>query len=194
MKNKTLLLFIPIILLLIGVITSQVLITYNLSNRIDKLSNDLKNSTNEKTNCNSNSTTEEQEEYDISNYIEIKGTDIKTESKDETILVVIGRKTCYYCQLYIPILSEVSEEYDFKPRYIDLEKIENIQTGEILDKKSEEAIINIATTEEYKGFMDEFGATPMTIIVKNNKVIGGIMGYRPKETLIQELQNLKFID
>ena len=194
----TICLFVTILVFLIGVVAAEVVTTVNLSKRIDNLNKQVEEL---KTTNNRNETTIVEEipeepvvEYDVSSFKEIKPSDIKKDSQNSTILIMIGRKTCYYCQLYAPILTEVSKEYQFQPRYIDLEKLVNLETGEVTEPEEVDYLVQLEATEEYKNFMDDFGATPMTLIVKEEKIVGGIMGYTPKENLIEQLKDLGFIN
>ena len=41
--------------------------------------------------------------------------------------------------------------------------------------------------------MDDLGSTPMTIVIRDNKIIGGVVGYVEEETLIQTLKDSGFI-
>lgn len=107
--------------------------------------------------------------YSTENFDVILGTDIEAASKNETIVIMLGQQGCGYCAMYAPYLEKVQEEYGIKAKYIDVSKI---------TKESEyNAIVNLKGTGEYETFAkDTFGYTPITLIVKNNKVIGGIEG------------------
>lgn len=130
--------------------------------------------------------------YDVSELKEIKGSDIIQES-NEKIVVMIGRETCGYCAAYAPIISKVTKEYNIKARYIDLEKIEDVMTGEIIDQKSYDTIYNLDTTNNTINFMSQnFGSTPLTIIVENGTLTNALVGYVPEETLKEFLENSGF--
>ncbi len=133
--------------------------------------------------------------YDTTPFKEIKGTDIAKESDGKTIVVFIGRQTCGYCALYAPIITKVSEDYDFQVRYIDLEKLVDIYspTWEVTDQESHDALVNLKTTSGFETFMDDLGATPMTIVIEDNRIIGGVVGYVEEDTLIQTLKDSGFI-
>ena len=138
---------------------------------------------------------EEPSGYDTTPFKEIKGTDIAKESEGKTIVVFIGRQTCGYCAIYAPIITKVSDDYDFRVRYIDLEKLVDIYspTWEVTDQESYDDLVNLKTTPGYEIFMDDLGSTPMTIVIRDNKIIGGVVGYVEEETLIQTLKDSGFI-
>ena len=126
--------------------------------------------------------------YDTSAFKEIKGTDIATESKNETIVVMIGRQSCGFCAQFAPVLEQVSKSYGITARYIDLAKILDFTTGSqtvsISDNDSYNAIVNLSGSGDYKTFAkDNFGYTPVTMIIKNNKVIAGTSGNMTAENL-----------
>lgn len=125
-------------------------------------------------------------EYDISSFQKIKPIEIKKLSTDKKIVVWIGRQGCSYCSLYAPTIKKVSEEYGVKAHYIDLSEMYDTSTGEwvLADQEGYDFLVNMeitnSTTQE---IMNEFGATPMTLIIENNKIINGIMGAVDKDTL-----------
>lgn len=133
-------------------------------------------------------------DYDVSKFDEIQAKDIEKLSKGETIVIYIGRETCGYCQMFVPVLRETQEEYNFKAKYIDIAKIYDFTSysGDVIDKESEKILKNLKTTENTVGFMNDFGATPMTLFVKDNKLIGGALGYYPKDSFEQELEKVGF--
>lgn len=136
---------------------------------------------------------EDDEEYDTSHFKEIKGTDIKKESKGKTIVVLIARQSCSYCRMYVPIISNVSDMFDVTVRYIDLEKIIDISHGEITDEDSMNAINNLEGKGDWKNYAkDHFGSTPLTLFINDNEVIYGIAGYVEESTVRQAFKEAGF--
>ena len=116
-------------------------------------------------------------EYDVSMFDEIKANDIKSKTKKDAKIVYIGRETCSWCAAFLPNLWEAQEEFGYKTLYIDIAKIIDFSTGDIIDQDSFD-ILNDLTGEGYEEYMSEnFGATPMVLIIKNNKIIGAHTGY-----------------
>ncbi len=122
----------------------------------------------------------ENTEYDVSSFKEVSATELESQSKSSTKVVYIGRSTCGYCTAFIPTLKKAQEEYNYTTLYIDIAKIIDFTLPEfkILDQKGFDSIINLDTTDDYKGYLDQnFGATPMVLILKNSKVIAIQTGY-----------------
>ena len=127
--------------------------------------------------------------YDITSFDKIKSSQIESLSKGKTIVIMIGREGCGWCARYAPVLKNTQEKYDFKAKYIDLATIISMQTWQVIDEESHNILMNLDAVDEYKSFMaEEFGATPLTIIVKDNKIINAIAGYIDEDTLSSILE------
>ncbi len=133
--------------------------------------------------------------YDTTPFKEIVGKDILEESKDDTIVVLVARQSCGYCAMYAPVITKVSDNYDFTVRYLDLEKVIDVfsPNWDVIDQESYNAMVSLPTASGYETFMDDFGATPMTIVIKNGKIIGGVVGYVEEDTLIKALKDSGFL-
>ena len=129
--------------------------------------------------------------YDTSAFKEILGKDVVKESKNKTIVVLVARQTCGYCAIFAPTITEISEENDFQVRYIDLEKIVDIYSPnwDVIDQESYDTLVNLKAVAGFETFMDEFGATPMTVVIKDGKIVGGIIGAYPKEDVESALKD-----
>lgn len=122
--------------------------------------------------------------YDTSAFKEIKAADIQSESKNETIVVWIGRQGCGYCAQYAPNMAEAAKNYGIQARYIDLAKIVDFDQLVITDATSYDTIKNLTGTGEWKDFAaNNISGTPLTLIIKNNKVIGGINRFTDVATI-----------
>lgn len=155
--------------------------------------------TEEETNQSSNSG------YDTSKFDEITGDEIEKLSKDNTIVVLIARQTCSYCSLYAPIITEAQEQYGFTTKYIDLTKMIDMSSSSLVvtDEDSYEGLFNVgadkkcvSTAVDQSGneipcsdFIEkEFGATPLTLIIRDNKLVYAIAGYVDATTLSSALE------
>lgn len=120
-------------------------------------------------------------DYDVSMFKEIKASELKKNTNDLSV-VYIGRSTCSWCAAFLPRLWEAQEEYGYKTLYIDIAKIMDFKNnGEILDQKAYNIMINL-TGKNYETYVkDNFGATPMILIMKNNKIVGAQTGYSEYE-------------
>lgn len=105
--------------------------------------------------------------YDTSAFNAIKPADIESLSKNNTIVVWIGYQQCQYCQAYAPLLAQVTEEYGITANYIDITTITESELNEIKA---------LTGKGDWKEFAASFSGTPFTLIIKNNKVVGGING------------------
>lgn len=132
-----------------------------------------------KVETNSN-TTEESEyntDYDVSMFEEIKASDIKSKTKGALKVVYVGRESCGWCAAFLPNLWQAQEDYKFTTLYVDIAKIINFNDGTIIDENAYATMMDL-TGDDYKGYMEEnFGATPMILIIKDNKIINAQTGY-----------------
>lgn len=90
----------------------------------------------------------------------------------EKKLILLGRKTCGYCQMFQPLLDYMKETYEFDYLYIDTEKLTEKGLNEILEK------LNIDP--------EDFG-TPHTSLIEGGKVVDEIGGYVDEQKLLQFL-------
>ena len=122
-------------------------------------------------------------DYDVSMFKEIKASELKKNTNDLSV-VYIGRSTCSWCAAFLPRLWEAQEEYGYKTLYIDIAKIMDFtNNGEILDQKAYNIMIDL-TGKNYETYVkDNFGATPMILIMKNNKIVGAQTGYSEYEEI-----------
>lgn len=147
-------------------------------------------SSNSNTNDEPAESSEVASDYDVSEFKEIKAQDIAKESKGKNILIYVGRSTCGYCVQYVPILKEVQGKYKYTTYYIDIAKILDFEssTGGILDEDANDIMQKID-----KEFMKEnWGATPLTLVVKDSKLVDSIVGYVNAEALETLVKNNGF--
>ena len=140
---------------------------------------------------NSTTTNEETEyntDYDVSMFDEIEAKELKKQTKGKTKVVYIGRESCGWCAAFLPNLWDAQEEYDFKTLYIDIAKIIDFSNGDVIDQESFD-ILNKLSGKGYEKYMEEnFGSTPMVLIIKDNKIIGGQTGYSEYEGFQKTLE------
>lgn len=109
-------------------------------------------------NNNDSNVVNENIEYDVSEFTEINYDEFmgKFQSNEQS-LIYIGRSTCIHCANFLPVLKKAQSDYNYETFYLDLSKISDKEATEI--KKLD------------KFFNENFGVTPMVIIVKNNKLV-----------------------
>lgn len=116
--------------------------------------------------------------YDTSAFKAIKASEIKSASKSETIVVLIARQGCSYCSYYAPVITSVAKDFGITVRYIDLATIVDFSQRLITDEESYDTLSNLQGSGDWKDFAKKnITGTPLTLIIKNNKVVGGIAGY-----------------
>ena len=130
-----------------------------------------------------NTQEEETTGYDTSAFKAIKPKEIESLSSGKTIVVWIGFQECQFCQKYAPLLTQVTKEYNITANYIDISTITEDE-------------FNVITSLTGKGDWAEFAAsftgTPFTLIIKNNKVVGGINGYVDADGIRKAFDNAGF--
>jgi len=118
--------------------------------------------------------------YDTSAFKQIDASDIKELSDGKAIVVWVGRQSCGYCTQYAPYIAEAAEEYGIVAHYIDLAEYVNFNVEQPYITNTEEfdTLSNLTGKGDWKTFAaDNVGGTPLTLIIKNNQVVGGIPGY-----------------
>lgn len=148
---------------------------------------------NNKVDTNSNNTQESETEYntnyDVSMFKEIEAEDLKDETKGKLRVVYIGRETCGWCAAFLPNLWTAQEDYKFETLYIDIAKIIDFSNGNIIDQDEYNTLSSL-TGKEYENYMKEnLGATPMILIMKDNKIVGAQTGYSEYENFETILNN-----
>lgn len=118
--------------------------------------------------------------YDTSVYNIIKPSDIAKKSKGKTIVLWVGRQSCGYCSMYAPYLNDALNTYGIKAYYIDLAQLVefNVPQPYVSDEEEYGILVNLKGDGEWDGYAAEYvGGTPLTLVIKDNKVVGGLSGY-----------------
>lgn len=126
-----------------------------------------------------NETTEYNTDYDVSMFEEIEAKDLKKKTKGELSVVYIGRESCGWCAAFLPNLWQAQEDYEFKTLYIDIAKIIDFasENYDILDQDAFDTL-SALSGEGFENYMEQnFGATPMILVMKDNKIIKAQTGY-----------------
>ena len=101
---------------------------------------------------------------------------------------VFGRNTCYYCNIFKPVYNEVAAENKLDIYYYDSDSFNSDEYSKILNSG-----INIpaecTSSKEEAPLSSGFG-TPLTLYLKNGKVVGCISGYVNKEKLETKLKSV----
>lgn len=98
-------------------------------------------------------------------------------SQESKQLIVLGKDNCVYCQMFIPLLDYMKEQYNFDYTYINTNKVTTKTLTKILDKLKISA--------------DDFG-TPHLTLTENGNIIDEIAGYVDEKELLSFLQKYSF--
>ena len=129
----------------------------------------------------SDSETEYNTNYDVSMFREITASDIESETKDKLQVIYVGRETCGWCAAFLPNLWQAQEEYGYETLYVDIAKIIDFSNNSISDQTSYDVMMKL-TGDNYENYMEEnFGATPMILVMKDNKIVNAQTGYSEYE-------------
>lgn len=143
-----------------------------------------------------NTETQQSPTYDTSAFTKVKVQDLEKLSKKDTIIVWIGRQGCGYCGQFAPTITSVGEKLDETIYYLDLADILDFSTNPItiLDEEAYDLLLNFKTdgATENKEVMKEFGATPMTLVIKKNKIVGNFVGAYDEATALEILEDEGF--
>ena len=100
----------------------------------------------------------------IDEYLSLK------ESNDSYSIIYVARPTCSYCVLQKPIMENVVYRYDITVNYLNT------------DELSDEDVNKLRDSDEY--FEGGWG-TPLTLIVRDNKIVDKIEGATVSSNLIE---------
>ena len=132
--------------------------------------------------------------YDTSAFTKVKAQDLESLSKKDTIIVWIGRQGCGYCSQFVPTITSIGEKLNETIYYLDLSDVFDFSTSpvQVVDDEAYDLLLNFDTDAENAEIMNEFGATPMTLVIKKNKIVGGFVGAYDETTLLDNLEDEGF--
>lgn len=127
--------------------------------------------------------TQESAEYDVSMFTNVTADTLEEAISSETAkLVYVGRSTCGYCVQFLPVLQQAQEDYDYETLYLD---ITTVTTTEQQDKI-------LAFDNDEKFLEENFGGTPMVLLMKDGKLVDGWIGYADYATYTAWLEENGF--
>lgn len=176
-----------IIIAIILAVNTTVLILKNNNSSSD---NTNKSSTSDNSSSQGNSTTTN---YDVSmmNEVDLAGALKLFDDKDKTYVLYIGRPDCSACVSYLPALQDAQENLGYTTQYLNLNNIDT--KSDDYSKFSKKLSVKYQMTESgketTKTFGEWIGYTPMTIIIKNGKMVDGEIGSLNYSTLVNLLKN-----
>ncbi len=181
--------------IIIGILIIICVVTiFGLSRLYSSNSNYSSSNTDSQDNSTStdNGESEEPADYDVSMFEEITASDIKSKTNKSKQVIYVGRSTCSWCIKFLPNLQKAQEEYGYKTLYIDIAKIIDFSSSAIIDQSAYNTMTAL-TGDDYEDYMDEeFGATPMVLIVEKGKIIGAQTGYSEYDDFVKVLEDAGF--
>lgn len=144
------------------------------------------------TNSSSNSSTDNSTNYDVSMMKEVDISDVLDMFKDTkgTYVLYIGRSDCSACITYLPSLQQAQANLGYTTQYLDLNKLDTKSSNyeSLVSKLTLKYTMTISGTEQTETFGKWMGYTPMTIIIKNGKMVDGEIGAITYDTLVDMLK------
>lgn len=147
---------------------------------ISKLSNKPTENVSDNKTGSSNST------YDVSSMDQLTPSEITKKIKNgDEIVLYIGQEKCTYCQKMLPTLKEAQTNYGYKTVYLNIAAT-NVNSTEY---KEMSALLDVEKTSngETKQF-GEFRVTPMIAIIRNGKMVDGMIGYNTYDNFAKFLE------
>lgn len=138
------------------------------------------------TSSNNNTTTTEEtetnEDYDVSmmNSVNMNQLLDLFDSK-ETQVVYLGRSTCGYCVKFLPVLQQAQKDYGYTTNYLDITTVSDEEVAKLKDKDNDEKFLE-----------ENYGSTPMVILVKGGKMVDTWVGYSEYDGFAQFLEENGF--
>ena len=110
---------------------------------------------------------------------------------DDVIMTVFGRKSCSYCNLFMPVYNGVADKYEVDIYYFDSDNYDASEYKKIVNLDLTVPAICSSTGAEFK-LSDGFG-TPLSIFTKKGKIVDCISGYVNRSALIDKLTENQMI-
>lgn len=126
--------------------------------------------------------TEENIEYDVSMFDTVDSNKVvDLFDSEKTQVIYIGRSTCGYCVQFLPVLQKAQEDYDYTTKYLDITTVTTEGQSALLAKDNEEKFLE-----------NNYGATPVVLLVKDGKLVDGWVGYAEYDTFASFLEENGF--
>ena len=137
------------------------------------------------------------ENYSTDSFTKILPSEIASLSKNKTIVVWVGRQSCGYCGMYAPVLEDVGKDNNVTIYYVDFEDLVSFdsQYPYISDERNYNILEGLDGVDGWETFAkDNIGGTPLTLIIKDNKVVGGLSGYTEENGVLDEFKRTGLIE
>lgn len=116
--------------------------------------------------------------YDVSKMKEITGEQAaKLFDEKGTHFLYIGRSTCSVCVNLVPELNTVMNDMTITLNYLPLNQTFRTDFKDLFDKLDIETTVN-NNKGTFGELLEEYGYTPVVIVIKDGKMADGFIGYR----------------
>lgn len=102
-------------------------------------------------------------------------------NSSETNVIVIGQTTCSHCISFKPAMNTIGKDYGVTMNYLDILKLSKGEYNKFSDSLEE------------LGYTEKLG-TPLTLIIKDKKIVKSLAGERTISQLVRELKRVGLID
>lgn len=150
-----------------------------------------------KTENNGTETTDKTQDngYDVSMMDSISLSDAVALFEDKgSYVIYIGRSDCGACVSYLPALQQAQTDLGYKTKYLNLYDMDESSADydKFIKKLTVKYPMQVNGEEVTKQFGEWVGYTPMTIVVKNGKMVDGEIGAISYDSLVSMLQKQGF--
>lgn len=124
--------------------------------------------------------------YDVSRMKQVTGDEAaKLFDEKGTHILYIGRSTCSVCVNLVPELNTVMSDMTLTINYLPLTQTFRTDFKNLFDKLDIETTVN-NNKGTYGELLEEYGYTPVVVVIKDGKMVDGFVGYR-EASKIEEL-------
>lgn len=124
--------------------------------------------------------------YDVSKMKQVTGDEAaKLFDEKGTHILYIGRSTCSVCVNLVPELNTVMSDMTLTINYLPLTQTFRTDFKNLFDKLDIETTVN-NNKGTYGELLEEYGYTPVVVVIKDGKMADGFVGYR-EASKIEEL-------
>ena len=143
-----------------------------------------------KSTASTTTTTEKNDEYDVSMFNSIDGKGFNKLLKSEkTSVIYLGRSTCGYCVKFLPVLQKAQKEIGYKTNYVDISAVDESSDETTKMINSINAMAETYNKENGTNYDSLYGYTPTVVIVGNGKIKSVWIGYSEYEAYASWLSN-----
>ena len=113
-------------------------------------------------------------------------------SGSDNYMLVVGQEKCSFCDMYKPVLEEISKLYKFNYMYVDVKNLSDEDMS--LFFSSEILIPGKCHNSGIDSHLSDGFSTPLTLFIKDKTSYDCIRGYVNKDSLIFKLKEISFIN